>query len=80
MTWTCCWTDHSKGCPNPGYKKYNHLEKNLDLCRWWINENYGNRFRMGYDKEEKTPAELEKLALKMWEFCQEDIKSGACEA
>lgn len=47
MTWiySCCWTDHSKGCPNDGVSFRDH-----DVSQFEAWEQIKrNRVRLGYD-------------------------------
>ena len=49
-TWTCCWTDHSKGCPLKeigGYKPYSGDTE--EIARKFYDDFLAAKARLGYE-------------------------------
>ena len=55
-TFTCCWTDHSNGCPQDDISGQK-FESTLD----WLRAYHGAHVKRGYEQQ-KTDAELERQA------------------
>jgi hypothetical protein len=73
MTWTCCWTDHSNGCPRHDVpmeirKKSSDSYKD---CLAWVCADHAAFVQRGYEKP-KELHELEHTARILFKWAQED--------
>ena len=76
MRFTCCWTDHSKGCPAKElreiFERTEHSQANLEM---WFRLSHGVKVRLGYE-EQLSEAEIKRYCKTLWKWEQEDERQG----
>lgn len=75
MVWTCCWTDHSNGCPRDDVEWKGNDEASV---RQWYSEDHAARVRRGYEQP-KSAEDLSATTDRFLVICREEwARSAKC--